>query len=143
MNHDTAIELPVPEVDEDNAPYWSGLRERKVLIQRCEHCERLRHPAMSRCPYCSREGSTCDQLSGRGSVYSWIVVRKAFGPEFVDEVPYTVATIDLDEGVRVVGRLEADVIDFGLRVEPMFVDHPSWVELRFAAETGVVENTTV
>ena len=34
-----------------------------------------------------------------------MVVHRAFDPAFASEVPYTILTVDLDEGARVVGRL--------------------------------------
>jgi uncharacterized OB-fold protein len=47
-----------------------------------------------------------------------------------DEVPYTIATIDLDGGGRVFARVEGDCF-IGQRVAPEFVDHDTWTELRY------------
>jgi uncharacterized OB-fold protein len=47
-------------------------------------------------------------------------------------VPYTVATVDLEEGARVFGRLEGPEPSApGGPVVARFVDHPEWTELRF------------
>lgn len=125
--------LPVPERDADSAPHWDGLLEHRLMLQACSACQRVRYPAMSHCPYCAKPEHTWQVLSGRGVVYSWIVVRRAFWPEFEDEVPYALVSVDLDEGVRVVTRVDdIDSLDFGLRVEATYVAHPDWVELRFA-----------
>jgi uncharacterized OB-fold protein len=43
--------------------------------------------------------------SGRGLLYSWVVVRIALDPEFEPDVPYTVVAVDLEEGGRMLGRL--------------------------------------
>lgn len=125
--------LPVPERDLDSGPHWDGLLGRRLMLQRCENCSRLRYPAMSHCPYCAATAHTWTELSGRGRVYSWIVVRRAFWPEFEGEVPYALLSVDLEEGVRLVARMdEIAALDFGLEVEAVYVTHPEWVELRFA-----------
>jgi hypothetical protein len=44
---------PAPVPDADNAFFWAGLNDRKVLLQRCLNCQRCRFPAMPSCPYCA------------------------------------------------------------------------------------------
>jgi uncharacterized OB-fold protein len=87
---------------------------------------------MPSCPYCAARECSVQTTSGKGSVYSWIVVHRAFDPAFASEVPYTLASIDLAEGGRVVARLEgAAAPRFGMQVQAVFLDHPEWTELRF------------
>jgi len=70
-----------------------------------------------------------------GSVYSWVTVRRAFQPAFEADVPYTIVTVDLDGGGRMVGRLEPrEAVSAGLRVGPHFVPHQGWTEVRFHPE---------
>jgi uncharacterized OB-fold protein len=90
---------------------------------------------MPTCPYCaSIETEICDDVVA-GTVYSWIVVHRAFQPAFEEEVPYTLVTVDLDGGGRLVGRLEpGQVAGPGMRVCPYFVDHYDWSEVRFRQE---------
>lgn len=126
--------LPVPERDADSGPHWDALEERRLVLQSCGNCQRVRYPAMAHCPYCASEVHSWRELSGEGTVYSWIVVRQAFWPEFASEVPYSLVSVDLKEGVRVVARVDdLDSLAFGLRVQAEFVTHPAWVELRFSA----------
>ena len=40
-------------------------------------------------------------MSGRGTVYSWVTMHRAYTPAYEGEIPYNVSLIDLDEGVRV------------------------------------------
>jgi uncharacterized OB-fold protein len=66
-------------------------------------------------------------------VYSWVGVRRALTPESETEVPYTIATVDLDEGSRVFARLDGpEPRAPGGAVRATFVDHAEWTELRFA-----------
>ena len=73
------------------------------------------------------------EVSGEGTVYSFVRVHRALTPAMGDDVPYAVATVDLDAGVRMLGRVEPpETARIGARVEPRFVDHGDWTELRFA-----------
>lgn len=129
---------PTPQTDEHSAFYWEGLTQRKLLLQRCEQCRKPRFPAMPSCPYCGHIGHEVLEASGRGAVYSWIVVHRAFHPAFADDVPYTVAMVDLDEGPRVVAWLEdIDEPAPSMPVRARYVDHPEgFTELRFGPGEG-------
>jgi uncharacterized OB-fold protein len=125
--------IPAPPAhDTDSDFFWRGLREHKLLLQQCTECSRHRFPPMPSCPYCAAGGSAVQQSMGNGSVYSWIVVHRAFDPAFAADVPYILASIDLDEGGRIVARLVgAGKAEFGMRVSAVYQDHPAWTELRF------------
>lgn len=121
-----------PKDDIDSKFYWDGLRRHVLLVQSCTDCRRIRFPPMPCCPFCSSPRFEVVQASGRGRVYSWIVVRRAFDAAFIDQVPYVLATIDLEEGARLVGRIDGEQeVDFGAAVSAIFFDHPDWTELRF------------
>lgn len=132
MSTQQQIAHPAPTSDLDSAFYWEGLREHRILVQRCTACSKFRFPPMPTCPYCASTERETVEVSGEGAVYSWIVVHRAFQEHFADDVPYTVATVEFAEGPRVVGWLEdAPEVGPGLAVVPRFVDHESWTELRF------------
>ncbi|GAA4879112.1 Zn-ribbon domain-containing OB-fold protein [Actinomycetospora straminea] len=124
-----------PEPDADSATFWAALREERIALQRCSACQRLRFPPMGRCPWCATSGGAAEDVPGTGSVYSWIVVHRAFDEAFAADVPYVVATVDLDEGPRLALRLdEPDGVDFGARVRPRFHHHEDWSELRMVLD---------
>jgi uncharacterized protein len=90
---------------------------------------------MPSCPYCGVAGGTDVVVPGTGTVYSWVGVKRAMTPGFAGEVPYTVATVDLDGGGRIFGRATPiEEVAIGARVAPEFVDHSEWTELRFRVE---------
>lgn len=123
-----------PAIDEESRPYWEGLREERLRIQRCTGCGAHRFPPLPACPRCGAAEREWVDSAGRGRLYAWIRVHQAFAPELEVEVPYVVATVELEEGVRLVARLEDGVepeIDAALAVR--FVHHPDWSEARFAA----------
>jgi uncharacterized OB-fold protein len=119
-----------PTPDADSAPYWQGLREHRLALQRCRSCGRQRFPAMPTCPYCASAQASWHDVHGASTVYSFIEVRRAFDPAFTDDIPYTIATVDLDDGGRLVARIDGGAA-IGDRVAPTFVDHHAWTELRF------------
>jgi uncharacterized OB-fold protein len=119
-----------PEPDLDSVTFWAGLAHERILLQRCADCARLRFPPMGRCPYCGSAGAGIEDVVGTGAVYSWTVVHRAFDPAFAAEVPYTVVTVDLDNGPRLAVRLDGGRPTVDMRVVPRFVHHDTWTELR-------------
>lgn len=123
---------PAPLPDVDTAPFLDGLREHRIVLQRCVACGRVRFPPMPACPWCGATGVAPVIATGHGHVYSWVGVRRALTPGFETDVPYTIATVELVEGARVFARLEgSEPSEPGGSVVAMFVDHDGWTELRF------------
>ncbi len=125
---------PAPQVDAESAPFWAALREHRIVMQRCGACSRLRFPPMPGCPYCGAPGREQVEVSGTGTVYSFVRVHRALTAAMHDEVPYTVAVVQLDDGgARLIGRVDDDAgaLSIGDAVLPSFVDHAGWTELRF------------
>jgi uncharacterized OB-fold protein len=122
-----------PRSDVDSAPFWAGLGVHRIVLQRCEADGRLRFPPMPSCPHCGTPGGTEVEVSGDARIYSWVAVHRALTPAQESQVPYTIATVELPEGVRMVGRLDGEPGD-GVAVSPVFVDHDDWTELRFEVQ---------
>lgn len=92
-----------PSISPDTAFFWDGLRERRLLIQRCVSCGVLRHPPRPMCPGCNSLEWDTIESSGRGTVHSFVMPMH---PQFpFMEYPYIVVLVDLDEGVRLVSNL--------------------------------------
>ena len=132
MAPDRVEAVAPPVADEESAWFWDALREHRLLVQQCSSCRRYRFPPMPACPHCGTAGGEIVELEGRGTVYSWIVVHRAFNPAFASEVPYTVATVELAPGCRTVARIHASgPLAAGDVVDAVYVDHEGWTELRF------------
>jgi uncharacterized OB-fold protein len=77
------------------------------------------------------------EISGRGELWSYAVYHRAFHPGFADDLPYAVGAVQLDDGPRVVARLDAplDRITVGARVHAVYDDvTPEVTLLRWALD---------
>ncbi|ORB70585.1 Zn-ribbon domain-containing OB-fold protein [Mycobacterium scrofulaceum] len=92
-----------PAITKDTEFFWNGLRDNKLLIQRCAGCGRLRHPPRPMCPHCRSLDWDTVESSGRGTVYSYVMPHEPKFPFF--EYPYVVVLVELEEGVRLVSNL--------------------------------------
>ncbi len=87
----------------DSEFFWDGVKDGRLLIQRCATCGVLRHPPRPMCPHCnSLEWDTLES-SGKGTVYSFVMPRHPQFPFFEDD--YIVALIELEEGTRLVSNV--------------------------------------
>lgn len=112
-------EKPLPAITEENAPYYASLRQQAMRLQRCAQCQALRYPASAFCPHCLSGEAGWEQVSGRGAVYSWIVMHQIYDPAFRDVAPYNVAIVELEEGPRLTTNIIGcpnDAIQIGMPV---------------------------
>lgn len=112
---------PLPIPDGDTRPYWEAARQSRLLIQQCDQCRQHVFYPRAVCPHCMSDRLTWVASSGKGTVHSYTVVHRA--PEsFVGDVPYVVALIDLDEGVRMMSNIvdPPASVRIGARVEVLF-----------------------
>jgi len=122
-----------PQRDIESEFYWQGLENGELLLQRCTHCRKTRFPAMPGCCYCGASGCEVVRASGRGRLYSWVVVHHAFNAQLADQVPYAIGTVELEEGCRLVARLDRwQDLSHESPLTLYFVEHDDWTEARFA-----------
>lgn len=98
---------PLPVPDAETAPYWDAAANGRLVIQKCSDCGTFRFYPRLVCPSCMSENVEWVEASGRGRVYSYTIVHRA-PPAFRDDAPYVVAVIELEEGVRLMSRLDID-----------------------------------
>lgn len=119
-----AYSKPVPVPDPDSRPFWEGCREGRLLIQRCRACGQHQFPPGNVCSSCRSDQIEWTQASGRGTVFSWIVVvHPVPKPVYEKDVPYVVALVDLEEGVRMPTNIvgcDGDRIVAGMPVKVFF-----------------------
>ena len=132
---------PVPEPDRDTLGFWEGCRAGELRILRCRDCGTYIHQPAPRCHACLSDNLEWQRVSGRGRVYSWVVVHHGTLPGFAQETPYVVAFVDLGEqpGLRilsnVVGCDPAEIRD-GFEVSVDFADAGEDVRLPIFRPAG-------
>jgi uncharacterized OB-fold protein len=100
---------PLPEVDRETAPFWEHCGRRELAMQTCASCGHKRFPPRPMCPVCQSMDSTWTVMSGRGTVWSYVVAHPPLLPAFMPFAPYPVVVVALDEdpNLRLVGNLLA------------------------------------
>lgn len=114
------------------ARYQAQLNEGLFVIQRCNDCDKYVFYPRVVCPHCGGSSLAWVDPKGTGAVYSTTTVRRK--PEAGGD--YDVSLIDLDEGVRMMSRVEGMApteVKIGMRVRAKVVDNKG---------TGLVVFTT-
>lgn len=114
---------PLPTLTEENRPFWDACRQGHLSLQRCTSCDRMRYPISPFCPHCLSAGFEWSRVSGRGSVFSYVVFHRAYHPGFAADVPYNVALVQLEEGPRMYSNIVGtpnDQVHVGAEVEAVF-----------------------
>ena len=114
---------PIPRPSTTTRPFWDGLNERKVQIQRCDGCDSWVFYPRTRCPSCLSDLLIWREVSGQGVLYTYTLARQPPAPPFADETPQQLAVVELDEGVRMTSTLvnvEPSDIVIGMRLQPYF-----------------------
>lgn len=120
-----AATKPIPVPDAISAPFFDGAREGKLMLQHCAECNAWSFPVRERCPHSFAAKLERRPASGRRSLYTFTIMHQVMNPGFASAVPYNVAQVDLEEGVRmisnVVGIGNADLRP-GMKLEVVFED---------------------
>ncbi|MFC9660021.1 Zn-ribbon domain-containing OB-fold protein [Nocardia sp. NPDC127606] len=114
---------PEPRPTTETATYWNAAREERLVVQRCEECGRHQFYPRAFCTACLSEHLEWVDSVGAGSIYTFTICRIPADPSMADKVPYAVAIIDLDEGVRLLTNIvdcPIDRIRVGAHVEVRF-----------------------
>lgn len=117
-----AYDGPLPAVTNLNRPHWDGLRDHRLLAPRCDRCGTTWLPPGPWCPACWSRDLTWAQLSGRGTVTSWVRFHQQYYRSGPFEVPYAVAEVTLEEGPRLYAQLVDAEPEVGLEVMVTYDD---------------------
>ena len=124
---------PLPEPSIDSQPFWDGLKEGRLLLQTCTDCGTVRHYPRPMCEKCQSMECHWTEATGRGQLYTWTETHHPFHFGFKAELPYILATVELDEGVRIQTQLLG-----GAKVGDLRVGTPIEVVLDRATDDWVL-----
>ena len=120
---------PVPEADGLSAPYWHGLREGRLMVQRCAACQTWQFAPEWICHRCHALDPAWVEVAPRGRIFSWQRVWHPVHPCLKGFGPYLVVVVELPAAgsVRMLGNLLGDPLQevrIGSEVEGVFEHHP-------------------
>ncbi|MFF0079672.1 bifunctional MaoC family dehydratase N-terminal/OB-fold nucleic acid binding domain-containing protein [Streptomyces canus] len=133
---------PRPVVNRDNAGFWEGVEQHRLLLQRCTSCAALRFPWLPGCAHCGGPDWDAVEASGEGTVHSYVVMHHPPFPAF--DPPYAVVLVELAEGVRMISNVVGtpyDKVRIGMPVRLVFRTYDGDLTLpvfRAAAEEAAV-----
>jgi uncharacterized OB-fold protein len=105
---DPKTAFPVPVPDRDTQPFWDATARGELVIQCCGACRKFLWQPRPVCSNCQTPAPAWTQVSGRGRIASWTVMRPPTLPAYADKVPFVVLLVELEEGVRLLGYLVDD-----------------------------------
>lgn len=117
------MQKPLPVPTDISRPFWEGLNQQEVRIQRCDDCGHWVFYPRNRCSHCLSDKLEWKTISGTGVLYSYTFGRIPTAPEFADEKPQVLAVVALDEGPRLntsLRYLDESEIRIGMRLKPVF-----------------------
>lgn len=122
------LPAPTPARDQLDAPFWQGLRDDKLLLQRCQACERWQWGPEWVCHRCRSFDLAFEETEATGIIYSHQRVWHPVHPALRDRGPFVIVLVELPHAdkVRLVGNLLGDAmqsLDIGATVSGVFEHH--------------------
>lgn len=122
------LPAPVPSGDGLDSPFWEGLANNQLLLQRCRACRTWLWGPEFICHHCHSDDLTFEETTLEGIIYSHERVWHPVHPALKDQGPYIVVLVELPQAgnVRIVGNLLGDPrqpISIGARVRGVFEHH--------------------
>ncbi len=89
---------PDPDINLETERYWAAAKEGVLLLKKCRACERTHFYPRAICPHCLSGDTEWFSASGRGTIYTYSVMRRV-------AVPFAIAYVTLEEGVTMMSNL--------------------------------------
>ena len=109
---------PDPDINMETAVYWESAKNGKLLVKSCKACGKLHYYPRAICPHCLSSDTDWVEASGKGTIYTYSVMRRT-------ETPYVIAYVTLEEGVTMLSNIvecDVDGVAVGQTVEVVFRD---------------------
>ena len=121
---DTAKARPLPVPTSITRPFWDAAKEHRLVIQYDPDTDAYQFYPRAVSVATGKRNLEWREVSGKGSVFSYTVTHVP-PPGFEDKAPYTIASIDLDEGVRMLVTMvnvDPEAVKIGMRVRVCWED---------------------
>ena|SRR5215471_18885798 len=108
--------IPAPPLNPEIKPFFDAAAQGRLIVKRCAACGQLHHYPRALCPFCGSDRTEWIDASGRGTIYSYSVMRRV-------PVPYAIAYVTLEEGVTMMTNIvdcDLDALRIGQAVRVSF-----------------------
>ena len=116
---------PIPAVNPESKPFWEACKRHELYVQKCGDCGILRYYPRELCGACLSSNVEWVKCSGKGEVYTFTVTHQHRGAGFREDLPFVMAYIKLEEGVRMLSNIiqcDPATVHVGMPVEVVFED---------------------
>lgn len=120
----SSLPNPAPLVTTTTESFWAATAQGRFELQRCNSCKSVIWFPRRVCPVCYTEDISTFDASGKGTVYSFTIVRKGQG-DYKGAAPYVYGYVQLEEGPRVLTNIvdcDVESVKVGMPVEVVFHD---------------------
>jgi uncharacterized OB-fold protein len=132
-------QINISDADTEYKGYFEAAAEHRLVVKKCLDCGLLRGEPGPGCPWCTSLHWEWNQVSGKGTIYSYQIVAHTVVPSFRDWAPFAIVLVELDEqsgqpdqydGLRITANLvdesmepeKEENVAIGKRVEVAFLD---------------------
>ena len=108
--------IAAPPINTETQPFWDAAGQGKLLYKKCAACGEPHFYPRPYCPFCFSDQVEWQEASGRGTIYTYSVMRRA-------PVPYAIAYVTLAEGPTMMTNIvdcDLDSIKIGQAVRLVF-----------------------
>jgi uncharacterized OB-fold protein len=131
--------IDIPDNDSEYKEYFEACREHRLVVRKCLECGLLRGESGPGCAWCQSLRWEWHTVSGKGTIYSYVIAVHSVLAGFQDWVPYPIVLVELDEqrgkpdpadGLRITANLldenmnpeKEENVAIGKRVEVSYLD---------------------
>jgi uncharacterized OB-fold protein len=105
---------PTANVYVKTEPFWAAAQEGKLVVQYCPDSGRYQHYPRPVSVYTGKRNLEWREVGGKGTIYACTTIRIP-GPGLEGRLPLPVATVELDEGVRMIANIiDTDPADIAI-----------------------------
>ncbi len=107
---------PEPAINMETETYWAAAKDGKLLLKKCNTCGETHYYPRAICPHCLSGDTAWYEASGKGTIYTYSVMRRT-------ATPYVIAYVTLAEGITMMSNIvecDVDSVAIGDDVEVCF-----------------------
>ncbi|HCG91595.1 MAG TPA: hypothetical protein DEZ08_07140 [Dehalococcoidia bacterium] len=125
---------PLPTISGETKPFWDSCRKGELIIQQCSNCNEYQFYPRGICSNCWTNDVKWIHSTGKGKVWTYTVTYQNRTPGFAEDVPYVLALVELEEGVKMFTNIIAcdpKEVRIGMEVEVTFVKANNFITIPY------------